>query len=104
MAEERASTCPDEIYLEPEVMKDLTDRLHRIEGHVRGIARMLEEHKSCDDLLGQLAAVRSAVNQVAVRLLEGHMATCVADSVERGEGVEALARLKGALASVLRSQ
>ena len=92
------------VYLDPEVEKDLQDRLARIEGHVRGIKRMLEAHESCENLLLQLSAVRSALNQVAARLLENHMETCVADCVRSGVGEQALAQLKRALAQVLKSQ
>ena len=91
------------VYLDPEVEKDLQDRLARIEGHVRGIERMLEAHESCESLLLQLSAVRSALNQVAARLLENHMETCVADCVRSGAGEQALAQLKRALAQVLKN-
>ncbi len=47
-----------DIYLDPEVETDLQHRLSRIEGHVRGIKRMLTEHESCEKLLVQLSAVR----------------------------------------------
>ena len=92
------------VYLDPEVEKDLADRLARIEGHVRGIKRMLEAHESCESLLLQLSAVRSALNQVAARLLENHMETCVADCVRSGAGEQALAHLKRALAQVFKAQ
>lgn len=92
------------VYLDPEVEKDLQDRLSRIEGHVRGIKRMLEAHESCESVLLQLSAVRSALNHVAARLLENHMETCVADCVRSGAGDQALAQLKRALAQVLKSQ
>jgi len=95
------SICLDGVYLEPALERDLLNRLSRLEGHIRGIRKMLEEHKSCDDILIQVAAVKAAVNQAAVRLIEGHMETCVAESVEAGEGEQALVRLKGALATLL---
>ena len=91
------------IYLDPEVEEELQNRLSRIEGHVRGIKRMLGEHASCDDLLIQLTAVRGAVNQTAARLLENHMDTCVADCVRAGQGEKALRQLKGALTQVIKN-
>lgn len=91
-----------EIYLTPEQEQDLQARLSRIEGHIRGIKRMLAEHKDCESLLIQVAAVKAAINQVGLLLLEGHMETCVAEAVEQGHGVEALNRLKGALTKILR--
>jgi len=92
-----------EIYLDPEVEKELQDRLSRIEGHVRGIKRMLGEHASCEDLLLQLSAVRSAINQATARLLENHMETCVTDCVRAGQGEKALRQLKGALTHVIKN-
>lgn len=92
-----------DIYLDPEVEADLQNRLSRIEGHIRGVKRMLGEHASCEDLLVQLSAVRSAVNQATVRLLENHMETCVAECVRAGKGEIALRHLKGALAQVVKS-
>ncbi len=92
-----------DIYLDLEVEEELQNRLSRIEGHVRGIKRMLAEHASCEDLLIQLSAVRSALNQATVRLLENHMETCVADCVRAGQGEKALRQLKGALAQVIKN-
>ncbi len=98
----RALAEPKMIYLEPDVEEELQNRLSRIEGHVRGIKRMLAEHNSCEDLLIQLSAVRSALNQATGRLLENHMETCVAECVRAGEGDKALRHLKGALAQVVK--
>lgn len=97
-----ANAAITNVYLDSEVEKDLADRLARVEGHVRGIKRMLEAHESCESLLLQLSAVRSALNQVAARLLENHMETCVADCVRSGAGEQALAHLKRALTQVLK--
>jgi len=94
--------APTETYLDPELVENLQDRLSRIEGHVRGIKRMLDDKEDCEALLVQTAAVKSALNQVIIKLLEGHMETCVADCARRGD-VEALERLKTALALVLKN-
>ena len=88
----------------PEVETDLQHRLSRIEGHVRGIKRMLTEHESCENLLVQLSAVRSALNQTTGRLLEKHMETCVAECVGAGQGEKALRHLKEALGQVVKSE
>ena len=100
-----ARTAPvlNNIYLDAEVEEDLQNRLSRIEGHVRGIKRMLAEHASCEDLLIQLSAVRSALNQATARLLENHMETCVAHCVRAGQGEKALRQLKGALTQVVKN-
>ena len=90
-------------YLDPEVEQELQNRLSRIEGHVRGVKRMLAEHASCDNLLIQLSAVRAAVNKATARLLENHMETCVAECIRAGEGEQAVRQLKGALSQVVKN-
>lgn len=95
-------TCAPEVYLEESVERGLRNRLSRIEGQVRGVKKMLEEHQSCDEMLVQLAAVRNAVNAAARQLLEGHMETCVLDSIRSGGGEEAFQSLKGALGQYIR--
>jgi len=52
-------------------------RLHRIEGQVRGIERMVEEDRYCIDVLTQISAVQAALEKVALGLLDGHAHTCV---------------------------
>ncbi|MFQ6117802.1 MAG: metal-sensitive transcriptional regulator [Candidatus Bipolaricaulia bacterium] len=91
----------EEPYLAERVERDLLNRLSRIEGHARAIRRMLEEHQSCNDILVQMAAVKAALNQAMIKLLEGHMESCVAGCVASGD-LEELERLKEALALVLR--
>ena len=95
-------TCAATVYLEPDVERSLQHRLSRIEGQVRGIKKMLAEHQSCDEILIQLAALKSAVNGAARELLEGHMETCVLESVRSGEGEAAFGSLKVALAQYVR--
>lgn len=91
-----------ETYLDPELVENLQTRLNRIEGHVRGIKRMLNDMEDCDSILIQLSAIKSALNQVTIKLLEGHMDTCVTACVQAGDD-EALERLKSALALVLKN-
>ena len=94
--------CLPKVYLGPAVERRLLNRLKRIEGQVRGIQRLVATHEPCDDILIQIGAVKQAINGVAVELLEGHMDTCVAESLEQDQEAQALASLKGALAHVLR--
>ena len=63
----------------------LTKRLHRIEGQVRGIERMVDEDRYCIDILTQIAAVRTALEQVGARLLEDHVNHCVAGAIASGD-------------------
>jgi DNA-binding FrmR family transcriptional regulator len=63
----------------------LIRRLSRIEGQVRGIARMIEREEYCIDILQQTAALRAAVDAVSVLVLEDHVQGCVRTAAERGE-------------------
>jgi DNA-binding FrmR family transcriptional regulator len=63
----------------------LVRRLSRIEGQVRGIARMIEREEYCIDILQQTAALRAAVDAVSVMVLEDHVQGCVRSAAERGE-------------------
>ncbi len=56
----------------------LRDRLSRIEGQVRGIARMVEDDRYCIDVLTQISAVQAALDKVALGLLDGHARHCLA--------------------------
>ena len=63
----------------------LVRRLSRMEGQVRGIARMIEREEYCVDILQQTAALRAAVDAVSVLVLEDHVQGCVRSAAERGE-------------------
>lgn len=65
-------------------LKDLTNRLSRIEGQVRGIKRMVEEDTYCVDILNQVAAVNAALNSFNKVLLANHIRSCVVENVRRG--------------------
>ena len=58
--------------------EQLTDRLARIEGQVRGINRMIQDDRYCIDVLTQINAVRAALDKVALGLLDGHARHCLA--------------------------
>ena len=69
-----------------EQMKDnLTKRLNRIEGQIRGVKAMIEKDTYCDDVLNQIAAAQSALNSVGKLLLEGHLKSCVVERIQAGE-------------------
>lgn len=63
---------------------DLTNRLRRIEGQVRGVQRMVEEGRYCVDVLTQIDAVTAALARVQDRILESHIHHCVADALAEG--------------------
>lgn len=92
----------DDLYLTGESERAIYNRLSRLEGQVRGVKKMLAEHKSCDDMLVQVSALKQAVNGIAAELLQAHMETCVLGRVEAGEGQQALASLRDAFARVMK--
>jgi DNA-binding FrmR family transcriptional regulator len=63
----------------------LIRRLSRIEGQVRGIARMIEREEYCVDILQQTAALRAAVDAVSLLVLEDHVQGCVRTAAEQGD-------------------
>jgi DNA-binding FrmR family transcriptional regulator len=80
--------------------KAILNRLRRIEGQVRGLQRMVDEDAYCIDILTQVAAVQTALENVAVEVLDGHVRHCVADAVKGGDDGEA--KLDELMAAVRR--
>lgn len=76
-------------------------RLRRIEGQVRGVAKMIDEDKYCIDILTQISAASSALRSVALNLLDDHLDICVSQAVAEG-GKEADAKLAEASAAIAR--
>ena len=81
---------------------DLLRRLNRIEGQVRGVAGMLVEQRYCVDILTQLAAIRSALDSVALRLLHDHTRGCVATAIRSGKNEPAISELLNVLGRFTR--
>ncbi|MFQ5419391.1 MAG: metal-sensitive transcriptional regulator [Anaerolineae bacterium] len=90
-------------YLDPDVTANLQVRLNRLEGHVRGINRMLDRQADCQRILIQLTAARAAANQVAVKVMESHIDHCIANPVLSGDQA-ILARLQHALQLMFSSK
>ena len=80
-------------------------RLKRIEGQVRGIARMVDEEQYCIDILTQVSAMTKALHAVSIGLLEDHMNHCVVDAARVGdeEAREKVAEATEAIARLVRS-
>jgi CsoR family transcriptional regulator, copper-sensing transcriptional repressor len=68
-----------------QVRENVLDRVKRIAGQVAGVQRMIEEDRCCVDVLNQIAAVRSALDGLGVKLLTNHLEACVLGS-EKGSG------------------
>jgi DNA-binding FrmR family transcriptional regulator len=79
----------------------LLKRLRRAEGQVRGIHRMVEEDTYCIDVLTQVSAATKALENVALALLEDHLAHCVAEAAREG-GAVADERIQEASAAIAR--
>ena len=79
----------------------LLARLKRIEGQARGIHRMVDEEQYCIDILTQISALTSALQGVAIGLLDGHLKHCVTDAVRSG-GSEADAKVHEATQAIAR--
>jgi DNA-binding FrmR family transcriptional regulator len=80
---------------------DYLKRLRRIEGQVRGIAKMVDDDKYCIDILTQVSAATKALQAVALGLLEQHMGSCVVDAARAG-GSEADVKVKEAADAIAR--
>jgi DNA-binding FrmR family transcriptional regulator len=80
----------------------LVKRLHRIEGQVRGLERMVENERYCIDILTQISAVSTALESVAFKLLDDHVRHCVADALASGDAAAAAEKSEELLAAVER--
>ena len=80
----------------------LIRRLHRIEGQVRGLERMVEQDRYCIEVLTQIAAVTTALESVAFRILDDHVNHCVSGALASGDADEAATKSKELLEAVHR--
>ena len=80
----------------------LVKRLHRIEGQVRGIEKMVEDDRYCIDILTQIAAVNTALESLALKILDDHVRHCVAGALASGDVVDATQKTEELLAAVQR--
>lgn len=77
-------------------------RLHKVEGQVRGIARMVDQDRYCIDILTQISAVNHALQEVALGLLDDHIRHCVHDAV-RADEAESDAKLDELILALRRT-
>src|ERR671925_2366139 len=80
----------------------LIKRLHRIEGQVRGIERMVEGDRYCIDVLTQIAAVNTALESLAFKILDDHVNHCVAGAIASGDEGAAAEKAEELLKAVHR--
>jgi DNA-binding FrmR family transcriptional regulator len=81
---------------------DYAKRLARIEGQVRGVARMIDEDQYCIDVLTQIASVTKALQSVGLGLLDEHLRHCVMHAAEEGQGDEKISEAVQAIERLLR--
>ena len=87
-----AKQCAHHAVVQPDKAA-LLKRLNRIEGQARGIAKMVEEDRYCVDVLTQIAAIQSALDALAMRLLASHTNGCVRNAIQSGDGEAAVDEL-----------
>jgi DNA-binding FrmR family transcriptional regulator len=80
----------------------LVKRLHRIEGQVRGIERMVEDDRYCIDVLTQISAVSTALESLALKILDEHVRHCVAGALQSGDEADGRAKVDELLQAVQR--
>ena len=85
----------------PEVKKSAERRINRIAGQVNGIQKMIDNDRYCVDILTQIAAVRSALNQLGVEMLRGHLESCVVNA-EDGHKHQLLDEVRTSLSQFLK--
>ena len=80
-----------------ESLRRIVNRLSRLEGHIRGVKVMVQEHRPCPDVLMQVAAVRGGLDKVARMILDEHLSQCISRAVEEGNIETEVEALKKAL-------
>ena len=63
----------------------IVNRLRRVEGQVRGVARMVEDDRYCIDILTQMQAIKAALGRAESELLKRHAASCVSEAIASGD-------------------
>jgi len=88
--------------IDPKVIADVKARLKRVEGQARGLQKMLDEARSCEEILTQLSAMRSAIGSIATILMVENLEACLLDGRDVPSAQEAIARAKKLFAGFVR--
>lgn len=78
-------TCNTHATHDPHIQKNLTTRLNRVEGQIRGINNMITNSAYCDDVLTQISAVQASLNSITKLLLDAHIDNCIAQRLAQGD-------------------
>lgn len=82
----------------------LANRLHRIEGQVRGISKMVADGRYCIDILTQLQAVRAALTKVETAILHDHLNQCIEGAITSGDAADQRAKVNELIQLLERSR
>jgi DNA-binding FrmR family transcriptional regulator len=75
----------------------IINRLKKIEGQIRGLIKMIDSDKSCEDILIQIGSAKSALHKTGQVILEGHLHHCVLDAIRDGNEEETIKKLSSAI-------
>ena len=101
-ADEHEHEHMHEHHHDPEDMKSIVNRLARAIGHLESVKRMVEDDRDCTEVLVQLAAVRSAINNCGKEILKEHISHCIVDAVQQGDD-EAIRELNDAIDKFMKA-
>jgi CsoR family transcriptional regulator, copper-sensing transcriptional repressor len=90
--------------MNPAVKKASLARLGRLEGQVRGVARMIEDERYCIDVITQVQAIKAALNRVEEEILKDHVAHCVEHAIQSGDAEEQRAKINELMAVMSRAR
>ena len=82
---EDKNCCHKQTHRTKEEKKIVNDRLNRIEGQIKGIKKMIDEDRYCNDILIQLSAIESSIKSLSMHILENHLYSCITDSIEKND-------------------
>ncbi|OYX86868.1 MAG: transcriptional regulator [Azorhizobium sp. 35-67-5] len=88
----------------PSAKASVSKRLSRVEGQVRGIARMVEGDRYCIDIVTQISAVRAALRRVEEEVLRDHVAHCVAHAIASGDAEEQRKKVEELMQVIARAE
>lgn len=81
---------------------DVLNRLSKIEGHVRGIVKMVEQDKPCNEILLQISAIQAAISKVGEIVLTDHIEECIVSKIEDKEIKKSIRLFKDAMSRLIR--
>ncbi|MGE5552149.1 MAG: metal-sensitive transcriptional regulator [Bacteroidota bacterium] len=88
--------------MDPKRRQDVLRRLSRVEGQIRGLARMVGEDKYCVDIMIQVAAAKSALNKVGLIVMEGHAHGCLVEAIKHEKSEEAVDELMDVISKYVK--